>query len=840
MTGKKVWILSILLCLCTLIYAENHRGVFFKSKEVNIKERTGIDLTIDGTMPYENDFSFTFDIAFRDFSERFGHVIHIKETKDNHQLDLMFSIPHILLVQDKKEIKAKIELTQEQVKNINRWHKVQLSINALEGKLSLRFDSTHIEESINFPKNSQLRTVFGVVKRYGFEIDEVPPISVRDVRFLRNGFLQHFWPLVYSSKNKIYDTVQGRAAEIINPAWVAEQHQTWRKIKTFTFNELPQIAYNEETEELNFVFRKPGIMRFNLSSRRVEPINYEGGVPLYEDAQQVYFNKENQLRSFSNFRPLSLAFDEEARQWNNNFDTIPFLPKYWHHNKLLHPVSGELTTICGYGFFEYSNHAQSLNEKTGQWSEISMWGDTIYPRYLAALGKSDINDFYYLFGGVGNKTGKQVFGKEFYYDLFQVNFVTGHVQRLWQMKERPAFDFTPVNSLVVNSADSCFYTLVFGHEDNATELQLIKGSMNTGEIKFIGNKLPYSFTDIKSFVDLHLSDSHNQLIATVVNYISEGEKYKVDIYAINFPPAHFEMKELDAGKNVWLSVVLPLVFVLLTFCLVLFFVWKNRRSRKQLADGSDESEQEQNVFGDGKSGRIIMFGGFQVFDKNGQDITFRFSPTLKELFLLIAIRTLGDNKGISSKRLQEYLWPDKPDAKAKNNRGVNIKKLRSILEDVGNINVSYDGSYWRLVHGEDVVWDLEYISLNLVRRKDMPSLEDLSTIVSILTKGNFLTDIETEWLDPIKDDIVGKILSALEEVCSTFDWRKHEALLLQVVDVIFTFDPINETALEIKCKLLYKQGKHSLAMEVYQHYTKLYAKLYKEDFSLTFKELLKL
>jgi len=43
---------------------------------------------------------------------------------------------------------------------------------------------------------------------------------------------------------------------------------------------------------------------------------------------------------------------------------------------------------------------------------------------------------------------------------------------------------------------------------------------------------------------------------------------------------------------------------------------------------------------------ILFFGGFQIINRDGIDITSKFTPLLKELFLLIFLNSIKD-KGIS-------------------------------------------------------------------------------------------------------------------------------------------------------------------------------------------------
>ena len=70
---------------------------------------------------------------------------------------------------------------------------------------------------------------------------------------------------------------------------------------------------------------------------------------------------------------------------------------------------------------------------------------------------------------------------------------------------------------------------------------------------------------------------------------------------------------------------------------------------------------------------VLLFGGFCVVDKNGNDTTKDFTPILKQLFVLIFIVHV-QKKGISSTKLKDILWFDKSDKSAKNNRGVSLNK----------------------------------------------------------------------------------------------------------------------------------------------------------------------
>ena len=56
-----------------------------------------------------------------------------------------------------------------------------------------------------------------------------------------------------------------------------------------------------------------------------------------------------------------------------------------------------------------------------------------------------------------------------------------------------------------------------------------------------------------------------------------------------------------------------------------------------------------------------------VYDKNKGDITYLFSPKIKQLFILILMYS-RDQGGITSRKISSALWPDKDPHKQKISR----------------------------------------------------------------------------------------------------------------------------------------------------------------------------
>ena len=111
---------------------------------------------------------------------------------------------------------------------------------------------------------------------------------------------------------------------------------------------------------------------------------------------------------------------------------------------------------------------------------------------------------------------------------------------------------------------------------------------------------------------------------------------------------------------------------------------------------------------------------------------------MKELFLLLVTHT--PEKGITSERLKEILWFDKTEQSAKNNRAVNIGKLRSILDSLGENEVSNKTGSWELFLNPETIYIDYYDYLTLYSKGKLSSREDILKLLQLTRQGGFLSD----------------------------------------------------------------------------------------------------
>jgi two-component SAPR family response regulator len=240
--------------------------------------------------------------------------------------------------------------------------------------------------------------------------------------------------------------------------------------------------------------------------------------------------------------------------------------------------------------------------------------------------------------------------------------------------------------------------------------------------------------------------------------------------------------------------------------------------------------------------RILCFGGLRVLNHQDVDIARKFSPKLRQLFVLIFLYSMNEKKGITTRNLSEILWPGISPQHAKNTRGTNIQNLKAILSSCTCMRLVFREKLWYLELDPscysdyaDVLIRMEHLE-TLPREAPLP-VDELKTLFKILGSGTLFPNMSESWLDPYVSKMSDRIVELGLTFLDRLDEIKHAALVYELADVISIHDPLNEPALNRKLSLLTLQGKLSLARTVYDHFVRLYQELYKERYPHDFRSI---
>ena len=180
------------------------------------------------------------------------------------------------------------------------------------------------------------------------------------------------------------------------------------------------------------------------------------------------------------------------------------------------------------------------------------------------------------------------------------------------------------------------------------------------------------------------------------------------------------------------------------------------------------------------------------------------------------------------------------DAKtAKNNRAVNIAKLKNLLSEIDNCTLSRKTSYWQMIFDDSIIYNDYWSCIKNINHEKSLSKEELLQYLCIIKKGPLLGNANYEWLDEFKLECSNMIIDGLSHYVDHDEIASDPELMIQLADAILIFDMMHEEAISIKCKALTTLGKHSIAKEIFAKFLKDYLTLYGESFDRSFTDIIK-
>ena len=190
--------------------------------------------------------------------------------------------------------------------------------------------------------------------------------------------------------------------------------------------------------------------------------------------------------------------------------------------------------------------------------------------------------------------------------------------------------------------------------------------------------------------------------------------------------------------------------------------------------------------------------------------------------------------------LDEILWFDKSETSARNNRNVNINKLRSILDEFDGFEINNDNSYWHSIITSPLICDYVMvfdIARQISNQQTEVTSEEVELFVSLVSQGLLLPNIQTEWVDSFKAEFSSMVIDTLQTLAKRADEESDYKTLLKISNAMLIQDSIDEDALIFKCKSLIASGKKSTALTFYNNFCRNYKNTLNDEFPLPFSEL---
>jgi DNA-binding SARP family transcriptional activator len=814
---------------------------------VNKENRTSLHLPVPKAIALHDGFTLDFEINIRDEKQNFGYIFRMISRKNNTSVDLVISDfrskkkSNLLSLIIGDEIILAFKKTEVADFKFDTWNRVSVSFS--KNVISMVVNDVRKEYTGDYNNIRNFDIYFGANDHPALFTTETPPMILRHIRlFNKENKAIRYWPLDKHGNNIARDEYKNEIAFARNPQWELDNHLIWKKQTEFEFAPYPQFAFDDEQERI-FIVGGNKMIIYHIPSNQLDTVlNIQGSA--FNNRSNHLLYHHHSLISYNLLPDLSnnklTEFDFQSKKWNND-DNTEQLPYFWHHSKVFIPEDSLLVTIGGYGFHQYEGLMIKYAFPDKKWTESNI-AKVLSPRYLGSIGYWGDGKLLY-FGGYGSESGNQEEHPRNFYDLYAIDPKTDSVTQLWDM-ELPVDreHFTNSNSMIIDKKNNSFYLLTYSNKLDNTYIQAKKFSLSHPQYTLVGDTILYTFSDNKSYCNLFFAPKSNLLIA-VTAYTKENTTGNVNIYSINYPPlSRSDVFQVEPPKH------FPFYgYFLVLLLLLLFFLFYRKKRKGRIKEQpfifshNEITPVDVNrnfSLAETQASSVNLLGGFSVIDDDGTDITAHFTPIPLQIFLLCLLSSLKNGKGLTSQELREILWYDKDDDSARNNRNVNISKLRVTMKNIKNFEINKEKDYWIVALDKNVFCDYRNV-LSLIKKieSERPIQKDLlNEMIRIASKGSLLPSIQMECLDTYKSDYSNLIIEKLFHFIGEEEIKKDFGLVVKITNIILLHDNIDEEAIAKKCFALYHSGKKGQAKHSFTKFTEDYKNILGTAYKYTFEQ----
>lgn len=840
----------LIICLLASNMHTFANGLRFNGSEHLIDERTSYDVFCEKAPLFSDKLDVTFDISLLEPSH-FGYIVRIKNKEANKTYNLSYYIDGASTVFKLNEEGGKnlitTKLNNDKLQKLH-WFKVSIIFDMQKHSLSLGLDKLLFKANdINLPRSWSPDIYFG---RSDYLID-VPSFAIKQLSVSDKRHV-YLFPLTESRGNVVHDGKGKEFGQITNPVWLINDSYYWSYKKTLKSANIAGCNFDVKTDNL-YIFSRDSLTTYSVRTGEVSTEAFSERCPVDIFLGTSFIDSdENKLYVYEVCNekkekgPNVAVLDLKTKRWSIVSYSSIYIQLHHHsacfENKHYY-IFGGFGGFGGFGNMQYSKSLFSFNINTNKWDSLRLSGDKINPRYFSSMGYKKDDNSLYIYGGMGNESGEQIVGRRYFYDLYRINLNNNRVTQLWKIPwDRE--NVVPVRQMIIQN-DS-FYTLCYPEHFSKTFLRLYRFSLKNGSYDILGDSIPIRSEKIKTKASLYYSSNLNCLFAIVQEFDNFDISSSIRVYSLAFPPISYE--ELTSQKaltdrNIRIIIIVSMA-VLLLFALVMVIIlrWK----KKQLKEETETIYPTTNEAGlsknkniniekiEPKPNSICLFGEFKVQDRKNKVITYMFSTKLKQVFLTIL--QYSSENGISSQKLSELLWPDKPEDKVKNSRGVTINHLRKIMKELDGLELIYEKGMFKIVISPELCY-CDY--LRCIELIDSNTVEqNISEFIDITRQGKFLKSIDLPEFDSFKEDIERKLEPALLiEAERSFNNELYKTTLM-LCEALFYIDPINEDALYYTLHVLQKLKMNNEVKKHYFQFVSEYKKMQGKNYSIPLSELL--
>lgn len=849
MIRRRLCLLFLLTGMTLFAYSQ---GLLFQANDKEIKERTSLQIFQEGEIPcFTKNFQLSFELSIRDF-DTFGYVFLLKEDQGKTKYSFTYTYldgenSTFKFNTDGKENHYSLNLRNDAL--AYQWIPVSFAFDLQQDVLTIRIgDNEKKITSLGLKDTFCPHLFFG---RYDYILD-MPTFAIRNLKLEGDRSHSYTFPLNENEGEEVHTSTGKVLGTVVNPVWLINGSYHWEKLFEYSFQTPSGITFEPDSQRL-IIFSQDSLLTYNLLKRQPQKYSYSNKLPVKLQLATHFMNTtDGKLYVYElNNLPLGdatvAALDLNNQEWKQT--GVAALPvQLHHHDGFWDETTGKYLVFGGFGNKRFNNTFLEYDIEGDRWDTLSYSGDRIIPRYFSGMAVNKNREHIYVFGGMGNESGEQSVGRNYLHDLYLLDRKQQSVRRLWQ--NASDHRLVVARDMILTPDEKYIYALCYPEYLSDTYLQLYRLTVDDGTMKALGDSIPMRSEEIMTNANLYYNSLTHEYYCTTTEFDKKGHTV-IRTYVLSAPPVSLdEIRSYGSRSSLeirWLWIMAG-IGVLLLAGGVLFVRKKRGKQRNAVLESSSvlmspPVGREPNKSVQGKEtlakedfesslvrpNAVYLFGPFTVIDRNGRDITHLFSSRLRQVFIYILLHST--HNGVLSASLNEVFWPDKPDDKVKNLKGVTINQIRKNLAELDGVELVHDKGYFRLVFTD--------CYCDYFRFRTLKNAEEVENELGILLmRGKFLDGMDAGMMDHFKQKVEEFLSSFLPlEIERLYQQHKYDAVI-RFCNVLFRVDPVNELALAYGMHALNHTGSSQEAILQYSLFVREYRQMMNEEYSTSYAELM--
>lgn len=849
MIRRRLCLLFLLTGMTLFAYSQ---GLLFQANDKEIKERTSLQIFQEGEIPcFTKNFQLSFELSIRDF-DTFGYVFLLKEDQGKTKYSFTYTYldgenSTFKFNTDGKENHYSLNLRNDAL--AYQWIPVSFAFDLQQDVLTIRIgDNEKKITSLGLKDTFCPHLFFG---RYDYILD-MPTFAIRNLKLEGDRSHSYTFPLNENEGEEVHTSTGKVLGTVVNPVWLINGSYHWEKLFEYSFQTPSGITFEPDSQRL-IIFSQDSLLTYNLLKRQPQKYSYSNKLPVKLQLATHFMNTtDGKLYVYElNNLPLGdatvAALDLNNQEWKQT--GVAALPvQLHHHDGFWDETTGKYLVFGGFGNKRFNNTFLEYDIEADRWDTLSYSGDRIIPRYFSGMVVNKNRERIYVFGGMGNESGEQSVGRNYLHDLYLLDRKQQSVRRLWQ--NASDHRLVVARDMILTPDEKYIYALCYPEYLSDTYLQLYRLTVDDGTMKALGDSIPMRSEEIMTNANLYYNSLTHEYYCTTTEFDKKGHTV-IRTYVLSAPPVSLdEIRSYGSRSSLeirWLWIMAG-IGVLLLAGGVLFVRKKRGKQRNAVLESSsvlmsppvgrepDKSVQGKETLAKEdfesslvRPNAVYLFGPFTVIDRNGRDITHLFSSRLRQVFIYILLHST--HNGVLSASLNEVFWPDKPDDKVKNLKGVTINQIRKNLAELDGVELVHDKGYFRLVFTD--------CYCDYFRFRTLKNAEEVENELGILLmRGKFLDGMDAGMMDHFKQKVEEFLSSFLPlEIERLYQQHKYDAVI-RFCNVLFRVDPVNELALAYGMHALNHTGSSQEAILQYSLFVREYRQMMNEEYSTSYAELM--